>query len=165
MEDAIDRVTASIQTLFRLGASRRIYQQQTSAAGVNLSQQALRLLEWITASEHTTPGRLASKLDLDPAVVTRRMRQLEDAELITRGRSSDDGRVSTVEATEAGRDAFDRVRRVIWDQVRRAIAEWPEDELEQLARLLGRLVSDVQRVPYEALGSQARTEAALAPSP
>ena len=155
MEGATDRVTAAIQTLFRLGGSRRIHHQQTSAAGITISQQALRALERIAETGLSTPGQLATNMDLDPAIVTRLLRQLQDADLVTRTRSADDGRVSTVEITDAGREAFDRVREVIWDQVRRAISSWPEAELEALATLLSRLVTDVQREPYQAIATPA----------
>ena len=150
MRETTDAVTAAIQTLFRLGGSRRIHQQQTAAAGIAVPQQALRVLERVVESGPTTPGRLAGRLDLDPAAVTRLLRQLEDAGLVSRSRSSADGRVSTVEATDAGRDAFGRYREVIWDQVRRALSGWPEEELHTLAELLSRLVTDVQRTPYGA---------------
>ena len=155
MEDATDRVTAAIQTLFRLGGSRRIHDQQTAAAGITISPQALRTLERVIESGRTTPGQLAAVMDLDPAAVTRLLRQLEDAGLVTRSRSADDGRVSTVEVTDFGRDAFNRVRDVIGDQVRRAISGWPEEELDQLGGLLSRLVSDVQRHPYRSLSPTA----------
>jgi DNA-binding MarR family transcriptional regulator len=104
----------------------------------------------------TTPGYLATQLDLDPAIVTRSLRQLEVSGLVARGRRDDDGRVSTVEATAAGREAFQRVRDVIWDQVRRAISDWPVSELDQLADLLSQLVSDVQRESYRKLSPISR---------
>jgi DNA-binding MarR family transcriptional regulator len=152
MEGATDEVTAAIQTLFRLGASRRIHQQQTAAAGVSLSPQALRVLERTVEAGRTTPGQLAHRLDLDPAVVTRLLRQLEDSGLVTRSRSTEDGRVSTVEPTPAGLEAFGRVREVIWEQVRRTLAGWPSGDVAALAGLLGRLVTDVQQEPYRAIG-------------
>lgn len=149
--DPTDRVTASIQSLFRLGGSRRIHQQQMAAAGVTLSPQGLRLLERVAENEVATPGQLAAKLDLDPAVVTRLLRQLEEAGLIVRRPSPTDGRVTTVDPTDEGRDALERVRDVIWDQVRRTLAGWPEGEIDQMAALLDRLVRDVQRQPYQPL--------------
>jgi DNA-binding MarR family transcriptional regulator len=152
MGGATDDVTAAIQTLFRLGGSRRIHQQQIAAAGVSLSPHALRVLERTVEARQTTPGQLAHWLDLDPAVITRLLRQLEDSGLVTRSRSREDGRVSTVEATPAGLDAFDRVREVIWEQVRRTLAGWPPDDVAALAGLLGRLVTDVQKEPYRPLG-------------
>lgn len=151
MTGSTDEVTAAIQTLFRLGGSRRIHQQQSAAAGVSLSPQALRVLERTVQAGQTTPGQLAERLDLDPAVITRLLRGLEESGLVTRTRSADDGRVSTVEATPEGADAFGRVRDVIWDQVRRALADWPEADRAALAELLGRLVADVQKHPYRPL--------------
>ncbi|HWE57630.1 MAG TPA: MarR family transcriptional regulator [Acidimicrobiales bacterium] len=151
MAGSTDEVTAAIQTLFRLGGSRRIHQQQSAAAGVSLSPQALRVLERTVEAGQTTPGQLAHRLDLDPAVVTRLLRQLEDSGLVSRARSPEDGRVSTVEATDAGLGAFRRVRDVIWDQVRRTLASWPDEDVGQLAGLLGRLVRDVQQEPYRPL--------------
>lgn len=153
MGDATDAVTATIQALFRLGSSRRIHQQQSAAAGVSLSPLALRVLERTLESGRTTPGRLADWLDLDPGAVTRLLRQLEGAGLVVRGRSPEDGRISTVEATDEGRAAFERFRRVIWDQVRRALSDWPESDVTALAGLLERLVSDVQKEPYRPLSS------------
>jgi DNA-binding MarR family transcriptional regulator len=102
-------------------------------------------------SEQATPGQLAARLDLDPAVVTRLLHQLEDAGLVARHPSPTDGRVITVDATDEGRQAFARVRDVIWDQVRRTLAEWPDGEIERFADLLDRLVHDVQHQPYQPL--------------
>ena len=151
MSASTDAVTAAIQTLFRLGGSRRIHQQQSAAAGISVSQLGLRVLERTVEVRSTTPGQLAVDLDLDPAVITRLLRQLEDGGLITRQPSSQDGRVTTVEPTDEGRDAFARYREVVWDQVRRTLAGWPDADVGALAALLDRLVQDVQREPYRPL--------------
>jgi DNA-binding MarR family transcriptional regulator len=151
VEGPTDEVTAAIQTLFRLGGSRRIHQQQVAAAGVSLTPQSLRVLERTVESGSTTPTQLAHRLDLDPAVATRLLRQLEDASLVRRAPSPQDGRVTTVAATEAGVEAMGRVRDVIWDQVRRTLAGWPEADVGRLAELLSRLVADVQKEPYRSL--------------
>lgn len=146
-----DRVTGAIATLFRLEGSRRLHRQQAAAAGVNLSQQGLRLLGRLLDTGPASPGQLAGRLELDPAVVARLLRQLEDSGLVSRQRSPTDGRVSTMHATGAGRDAFDRMRQVIWQHMRRVLASWPERDIESLAALLDRLVFDVQQIPYSAL--------------
>lgn len=153
MGDSTDAVTGAIRTLFRLGGSRRIHQQQVAAAGITLSPQALRVLERVLDSGTTTPGWLAAELDIDPGAVTRLLRQLEESGLVARGRSPRDGRVGTVEVTDAGRRAFARYRNVVWDQVRRALADWPPEDVSTLAGLLDRLVRDVQREPYRPVGA------------
>jgi DNA-binding MarR family transcriptional regulator len=143
-------VTAAIQTLFRLEGSRRLHQQLATAAGVSISQQGYRLLGRVVEGT-TSPGQLAVLLDLDPAVVTRLLRQLEDAGLIGRRRSQEDGRMTVVEPTPLGHETFDRMREVIWRHMRLALSGWPEEEVTILAALLDRLVEDVQRNPYRSL--------------
>jgi len=150
-EDPTDRVTAAIATLFRLEGSRRLHRQQAAAAGVSLSQQGLRLLGRLIDSGPASPGRLAGLLELDPAVVTRLLRQLEDGGFVMRERSDQDGRVSTMHATDTGREAFERMRQVIWRHMRRVLAGWNGSDIEALAALLDRLVADVQRAPYPTL--------------
>ena len=149
--DPKDSVTASIQALFRLEGSRRIHQQLAAAAGVSISQQGLRLLGRIVEEGPTSPGQLASMLDLDPAVVARLLRQLEESGWVSRNRSVEDGRVTVVEATRAGEQTFERMREVIWRHMRRALSEWAVEDLQNLAALLNRLVEDVQRDPYPSL--------------
>jgi DNA-binding MarR family transcriptional regulator len=146
--DPTDRVTAAIAVLFRLEGSRRLHRQQAEAAGVALSQQGLRVLGRLIDQGPATPGQLAGLLELDPAVITRLLRQLEDGGLARRQRSAEDGRVSTAHATDAGRDAFNRMRDVIWRHMRAVLDEWAAGDIEELAALLERLVTDVQRVPY-----------------
>lgn len=161
--DQTDAVTAAIQTLFRLEGSRRLHQQLATAAGVAISQQAYRLLGRVVESGPTSPGQLAAMLDLDPAIVTRLLRQLEEAGLLERRRNRDDGRMTIVEATNAGRDTFDRIRQVIWRHMRRALSGWPAEDVAALGLLLHRLVEDVQRHPYPSL-DEALQEPFSAPS-
>lgn len=149
--DRTDAVTAAIQTLFRLEGSRRIHQQLAAAAGVSISQQAYRLLGRVVESGPTSPGQLAVMLDLDPAIVARLLRQLEEGGLLERSRHLEDGRMTVVEATGAGQETFDRMREVIWRHMRRALSAWPSEDVTSLAVLLDRLVEDVQRHPYPPL--------------
>lgn len=148
--DPTDAVTAAIQTLFRLEGSRRIHQQLASAAGVSISQHGYRLLGRVVEGA-TSPGQLAVMLDLDPAIVARLLRQLEEGGLLQRRRSENDGRMTVVEATAFGRETFDRMREVIWRHMRRALSTWPVEDVSALASLLDRLVKSVQRYPYPAL--------------
>ena len=151
MDDPTDQVTAAIATLFRLEGSRRIHRQQAAAAGVALSQQGLRVLGRLIDSGPTSPGQLATRLELDPAVVARLLRQLEDSGFVMRERNPDDGRVSTMHATAAGEDAFNRIRQVIWRHMRRVLDSWAPSDIQSLAGLLDRLVADVQQIPYTTL--------------
>jgi DNA-binding MarR family transcriptional regulator len=163
-QDPTDRVTAAIAVLFRLEGSRRLHRRLAEAAGVGLSQQGWRVLGRLIDEGPSTPGQLAALLELDPAVVTRLLRPLEDGGLVRRERSLADGRVSTVHATDAGQEAFSRMREVIWRHMRAVLEGWATADIDGLATLLERLVADVQRVPYASLEQPAATSR-IRPSP
>jgi DNA-binding MarR family transcriptional regulator len=157
VDEPTDRVTAAIETLFRLEGSRRIHRQQTDAAGVAVTPQGLRLLGRLIDVEPASPGQLAVLMQLDPAVVARLLRQLEEGGWVVRTRSADDGRVASLATTPEGRAAYQRVREVIWRQMRTVLGAWDEADVAALADLLDRLVTDVQQVPYEPLDPAAVT--------
>ena len=90
-------------------------------------------------------------MQLDPAVVARLLRQLEDSGFVVRRRSEEDGRVASLAATAEGRAAFGRVREVIWRQMRTVLDSWDPAAIDAFADLLDRLVADVQQVPYQTL--------------
>jgi len=54
-----------------------------------------------------------------------------------------------VVATDEGRTMARRFERVRNSQLSRALADWTDEEREQLGRLLLRLVDDLQATPYQ----------------
>lgn len=148
VERSEDLLARSLDTLVRLGGSRRLHQRQASAAGYPLSQQGFRLLRRIVERGATSPGELARLSDIDPSVVTRQLRQLALDGYIERTATPGDRRVSTVRPTEQGRAAVVRMRGVLSGHMRLALRSWPAADIETLAGLLGRLVDDLRAVPY-----------------
>ena len=60
---------------------------------------------------------------------------------------SNDGRVSIVQVTDAGRRAADALQDVRREHLARALADWTADDLRQLDVLLNRFVNDTKETP------------------
>jgi DNA-binding MarR family transcriptional regulator len=151
VESSEEHLARSLDTLVRLAGSRRLHQRQAVAAGMELSQQGFRLLRRVVDRDEVSAGELARLTDIDPAVVTRQLRQLAEAGHVERGADPADRRVSVVRATAQGREAVRRMRGVLSGHMRLALAGWSQDDVGALAGLLGRLVEDLRAVPYPEL--------------
>ena len=94
------------------------------------------------------PAELARITEIDPAVVTRQSQLLEADGLITRARNESDGRQSTLTATDDGRKTVQRMRKVLNRHMQLALKTWSDEDIEVLADLMDRLVSDLRAIPY-----------------
>lgn len=151
MESGADRLGQALDSLVRLAASRRLHQRQASSARAAVSQQGFRLLRMIVDAGPITPTELARHTEMDPAVVTRQVRQLEAEALVERTRDEADGRLTTLSATQKGRDTVRRMRRVLNRHMRLALENWDATEVDLLADLMSRLVADLRAIPYPEL--------------
>ncbi|HWE56379.1 MAG TPA: MarR family transcriptional regulator [Acidimicrobiales bacterium] len=145
---AAERLGRALDSLVRLSASRRLHSRQAAAAGAAVSQQGFRLLRLIVESGPITPTQLARRSDMDPAVVTRQSRLLEGDGLIERQRDGADGRLSSLSATPDGRRTVTRMGKVLNRHMQLALDDWPPEDVESLALLMGRLVDDLRSIPY-----------------
>src|SRR6201992_4140284 len=86
---------------------------------------------------------LATTEALAQPTVTQLVDKLEGRELVTRRRAETDGRVVLVEMTPAGREKLEEVRQEIRANMRRQLAELPDEDLTELvhaAETLGSLI-------------------------
>jgi DNA-binding MarR family transcriptional regulator len=84
---------------------------------------------------------LAEHLDLEPSRVSKEMRRLVDAGLVTQASDPADRRASAFEVTKAGSAAFRRYRKAADDLLAEALAEWSDREMERVAANLDRLAA------------------------
>ena len=94
----------------------------------------------------STLGELAAEEHLSPATMTPIVKKLESLRLIARLPDPDDGRVTRVRITAAGRRRLDenRGRRVQF--IRARLAELPARDVERLADALDVLATLTERV-------------------
>ncbi len=86
-------------------------------------------------------GDIADAMKLDASTVSRHVQQLADRGFIERGPDPEDGRASIITLTDDGRaglkSSFEQRRAILAE----AIADWDDDEREQLRTQLSRLAT------------------------
>lgn len=94
-----------------------------------------------------TPAELADSMLVTSGAVTKRVDRLEAAGLVTRTRSTQDGRQRVVALTGSGQELTDRLMQAHMDNERALLAPLAPDEVAELERLLARLLTAVEAPP------------------
>lgn len=112
-----------------------------------LSRSDFGVLLRLAGTGCTRSRDLAVAEGLDPSTMSRRLASLDERGFIRRSQDPDDRRAQVLALTETGQEALraERERRVA--TVTDALADWPQDEQEELARLLGRLADSLDAAP------------------
>jgi DNA-binding MarR family transcriptional regulator len=74
---------------------------------------------------------------------------LEDDGFVERYATTDDGRVTVVRLTRAGRDVYRRIVEVRRAYMRDVLSDWSVGDRATLARLVDRLVDDLNAVRFQ----------------
>lgn len=145
-DPGLHAVARGIQSLQRLRASKQVHAGLMSAAGLDLSQQAVQVLTAIGDGGSVADVARAARMDM--GAVSRQLKVLEDDGMVTRAASPDNGSVVLVTLTAAGRRTIRRVTSVRDAHLAEALGNWSSADLCTLGELLQRLVDDLQSVPY-----------------
>jgi DNA-binding MarR family transcriptional regulator len=86
---------------------------------------------------------LAGRLGLDATTVTRQIASMEARGLVDRRAEPDDGRVSLIGLSGAGRRKMRAVQRARRERVQDLLAGWPARDQAELGRLLARLTDAI----------------------
>jgi DNA-binding MarR family transcriptional regulator len=132
--DALDVVETEMallqRTLERFGRRSAIHRDLDRA-----SYLAARTLE---ATGPVSLKDLAARLGVDASTMTRQIATMEGAGLLHRYVNRDDGRVSVVELSPAGRRKMRTVQRARRERIHTLFADWSKRERLEFGRLLGR---------------------------
>jgi DNA-binding MarR family transcriptional regulator len=145
--EPIEEVMVSLQRLGRLLASRQAASRITTAAGVQVSQQGVTLLRALHREGRQSVATLAATAAMDLGAVSRQVKLLEEAGVVRRTRSADDGRVALLELSAEGRRVAERIRAVSVRHLEAALQDWSAGDERTLAALLHRLVDDLVATP------------------
>lgn len=119
-----------------------------------------RILQILYEQQHATQKELAKQLAMDPGALTRQMKALEAAGLITRQNHPEDNRLTTAALTSAGTEAI-----AITQPMRKAFSKkvlkgLPTDQLDTTMSILKKL-EERFRSMNEANGPPDRRQAQL----
>lgn len=145
------RLNEAIVAVQRFANSRKLDKIHTARSGVALSTVAVGVLRQVAKGEPLSASELGKAALMQPAALSRQINVLKDGGHIELGPDPDDGRVSIVRTTDAGRRAlrlFDESNsKLLSAQLR----SWDDDEILALADQIQRLVADLRTtLPDEA---------------
>lgn len=146
-----DQLVASVERLIvsldqdSRKSREEIVKHASRLTGVDMSYAALLILEQMRDDGTTRMTELAQTVGVTLATVTRRIQDLEKRGLIIRTPDSQDGRASVVRLSEKGRQVAVVAGQARLD-MRAALEDWSNEDLESLLALFDRLQADTQRV-------------------
>jgi DNA-binding MarR family transcriptional regulator len=140
--DTIDRALGGILKHGIRGNSQ-MAQQVGLQGGSSLNASAFPILSEL-ATTALRPSELADQTGSGRPATSRQVQQLEREGLVRRVQDEFDRRGSVLELTPRGRTIAQMSVEVRRAELQRVLAEWPEEEVLSLARLLARLQHDME---------------------
>jgi len=135
-----DDVQSMVVALFTLTAGLERARRQKKAAG------ALSLLQVIAGRDGIRPSDIADLQLVHPSLVSRQIRELEDAGYVQVAGDPADGRSWLVTLTPAGWGEMRRLQQVGLDRFGLFVADWEPEEVRALAALLDKLKTSMAAV-------------------
>lgn len=111
-----------------------------------ISRTRLEILRTLSEGENFTQRDLQNKVNIDPAAITRHLKQLEERGLIVRMKNPDDNRFSLVRLTEEGKEnigAYCEEKQRITSKI---LNGFSEQERTLLLNMLKRLLENVNQI-------------------
>jgi len=142
---ATDEEIASVEEQLRLlfVRVRAVWKEAAAAVHPDLQPVGYKILSAIVHRGRMHAGAIADALEIDKSVVSRQVKQLESLGLAQSVADPNDGRARFIEATPAAIETVghkgSRMQRQLYSQLR----TWSGEDVDTLAKLLGRLSADV----------------------
>jgi DNA-binding MarR family transcriptional regulator len=133
-------VHAMVTALFTLTAGTERARRQRKAAGT------LSLLQLVADRQPIRPSEIAEVQDVHPSLVTRQVRELEDAGHVQVAADPADGRSCLVTLTPAGTGELQRLTQVGLDRFALFVADWSPGDVRMLTTLLDKLRNSIAAV-------------------
>jgi DNA-binding MarR family transcriptional regulator len=133
-------VHAMVTALFTLTAGMDRARRERKAAGT------LSLLQLVAARQPIRPSEIAEVQDVHPSLVTRQVRELEDAGHVQVAADPADGRSCLVTLTPTGAGELQRLTQSGLDRFASFVADWPPGDVQMLTALLDKLRNSIAAV-------------------
>lgn len=142
-----DLLSELLPRLTNLGAvlnRGHLIEHALEAAGVPLERPAMSVLITVHfAGRPLRVGEIAARMEVVGPHVTRLLNDLEKRGLVKRTADPLDQRSRLIELTAEGASATERYMRFLLEWFAGVLADWPEQDRQDLGRLLGRFADDI----------------------
>jgi DNA-binding MarR family transcriptional regulator len=142
----IELVEQALTRLVRLAESRRTSVPSQRAPN-RLDRAAYTLLTRLEKCPATRLTELAALMEIDLSTASRQVRSLEERGYVSRVEDPRDQRTAWLQVTETGREALGAARALRVERISSRLSSWNEHDLEELARLLSKLVASLTDQP------------------
>ena len=134
---AAESVERELVMMFR--RARNISTTMASQVHPDLDPASYSLMLMVDDAGSLRGMDVAGRTGLDKSTVSRQIATLVELELLERVPDPDDGRARRIQLSELGRARLAEVRHQRSKHLREQFASWSTDDLQDLARLLGRI--------------------------
>lgn len=145
--DDLRRVDLALARLARMATGREGARLRSERSGVFLSQPALAILAASRSAGAVRLSELSRLTGLEPALISREVRDLTATGHVQRRADPSDGRAGIVVLTPKGRRASETYRAAADEIVAEMLESWSAADLHALAGHLERVVRDFARPP------------------
>jgi DNA-binding MarR family transcriptional regulator len=144
--DSIAEIQSALYSLARSLKRGTLHDFLLAQARIDADQAGLAVLYVLhLAGRGLRLTDLAEQLSIDSPAVTRKVQQLERCGLLSRTADQVDARAARVQLTAAGRRTISKFLAARRTWLEGLIADWPEIDRADFARLLGRFAGDIHQ--------------------
>jgi DNA-binding MarR family transcriptional regulator len=142
-----ERLERALEGLFRLGANRRFDARQAEVVGAEVTRAGYAVLRCLADAGTLGLRAVADACAMDGATASRQVGALVDDGLVDRRTAVDDARAIELSLTPRGHEVYRRIVDHRLSVLSGVIADWPDEDRSQLARLVERLTADLSNAP------------------
>lgn len=139
--DDIRAIQAALSTVTRVQYNRRARRLIEDRSGVPLAPTTVATLSAIGALGPVRHGAVAQRVGTQPSRISKEVRALVQAGLVTEVADPQDRRAVLLGVTDKGTDAVERYAEAARETLSEVLAELSDDEVTTLAPLLTRLAT------------------------
>ena len=129
----------ALSTVVRNANVWRLHDLITENAGVELDRAAYGVLAALEGAPGVRLSALADRLGIDISTASRHVHSLQQKELVNRATDPADRRAANLSLTDSGREVLSKVHTARCHLVERVVAEWPQEDVDRLSDMMGRL--------------------------
>ena len=145
-DQTIAAIESALHSLARRLGQARLKDHIARQAGHDVEQAGIAVLYVLHAEQDSLRiTDLAARLGIDAPAVTRKVQQLERLGLVSRTKDADDARACLLQLTAEGRAVLERFLLARHEWITALLADWPDADRREFARLIGRFTDDIDR--------------------